>query len=87
MQTQKTCGQLIVADYRYDIFLRLILYPTFNWGEPSYHLERGYEGWCFAELVTEVVSTEVVEPWSRGKWKLEVFRSINPKHEEWNGKM
>ena len=38
--TQKRpCGQLIVVDDGYDLFLSLILYPTFAWDEPAYHLE------------------------------------------------
>ena len=38
--TQKRpCGQLIVVDDGYDLFLNLVLYPTFAWDEPAYFLE------------------------------------------------
>src|SRR5690606_36019585 len=31
---KRPCGQLIVVDDGYDLFLTLILYPTFAWDEP-----------------------------------------------------
>ena len=27
------------------------------------------------------------EPWGGGKWHLEIFRSVNPEPEDWNGEM
>jgi len=43
--TQKRpCGQLIVVDDGYDLFLTLMLYPNFGWDEPAYHLEGDPEG-------------------------------------------
>ena len=86
--TQKRpCGQLIVVDDGYDLFLSLILYPSFVWDEPAYHLEGDPEGRSFAELLVDVVTAEVIEPWGGGKWHLEIFRSVNQEPEDWNGEM
>ena len=30
---------------------------------------------------------QYTEPWGGGKWHLEIFRSINPEPEDWNGEM
>ena len=86
--TQKRpCGQLIVVDDGYDLFLTMMLYPSFAWDEPAYHLEGDPEGRTFAEILVDVVAAEVIEPWGGGKWHLEVFRSTNPDPEDWNGEM
>ena len=37
---KRPCGQLIVVDDGYDLFLTLMLYPNFAWDEPAYHLEQ-----------------------------------------------
>ena len=43
--TQKRpCGQLIVVDDGYDLFLSMVLYPNFAWDDPAYHLEGDPEG-------------------------------------------
>src|SRR5882762_3427049 len=34
-----------------------------------------------------IVVDEVIEPWGGGKWHMEIFRSINPEPEDWNGEM
>ena len=85
--TKRPCGQLIVVDDGYDLFLTIVLYPNFGWDEPAYHLEGDPEGRTFAEILVDVVATEVIEPWGGGKWHLEIFRSINPEPEDWNGEM
>lgn len=86
--TQKRpCGQLIVVDDGYDLFLNLVLYPTFAWDEPAYFLEGDPEGRSFAELLVDVIAAEVVEPWGGGKWHLEVFRSVTPEPEDWHGEL
>src|SRR5918993_220967 len=86
--TQKRpCGQLIVVDDGYDLFLSMMIYPNFAWDEPAYHLEGDPEGRTFAELLVDVVATEVIEPWGGGKWHLEVFRSTAAEPEDWNGEM
>jgi hypothetical protein len=36
---KRPCGQLIVIDDGYDLFLSLVLYPSFGWDEAAYHLE------------------------------------------------
>ena len=41
----------------------------------------------FAEILVDVVATEVIEPWGGGKWHLEIFRASAPDPEEWNGEM
>ena len=86
--TQKRpVGQIIVVDDGYDLFLTMTLYPNFSWDEPAYHLDGDPEGRTFAELLVDVVATEVIEPWGGGKWHLEVFRSIAAEPEDWNGEM
>ena len=63
---KRPCGQLIVVDDGYDLFLTMMLYPNFVWDEPAYHLEGDPEGRSFAELLVDVVATEVIEPWGGG---------------------
>ena len=84
---KRPCGQLIVVDDGYDLFLTLMLYPNFGWDEPAYHLEGDPEGRLFSELLVDVVAAEVIEPWGGGKWHMEIFRSVNPEPEDWNGEM
>ena len=86
--TQKRpCGQLIVVDDGYDLFLSLILYPTFDWDKPAYHLQGDPVGRSFSELLVDVTAAEVIEPWGGGKWHLEVFQSKNQEPDEWNGEI
>ena len=84
---KRPCGQLIVVDDGYDLFLTLVLYPNFAWEEPAYYLEGDPEGRSFAEILVDVVAAEVIEPWGGGKWHLEIFRSVTPEPEDWNGEM
>ena len=56
----------------------MVLYPSFAWDEAAYHLEGDPEGRTFAEILVDVVATEVIEPWGGGKWHLEIFRSASP---------
>ena len=79
--------QLIVVDDGYDLFLTMVLYPSFAWDEAAYHLEGDPEGRTFAEILVDVVAAEVIEPWGGGKWHLEIFRSSSPEAEDWNGEM
>ena len=41
---KRPCGQLIVVDDGYDLFLTMVLYPSFAWDEAAYHLEGDPEG-------------------------------------------
>ena len=84
---KRPCGQLIVVDDGYDLFLTLMLYPNFGWDDPAYHLEGDPEGRLFSELLVDVIAAEVIEPWGGGKWHMEIFRSVNPEPEDWNGEM
>jgi len=84
---KRPCGQLIVVDDGYDLFLTMVLYPSFAWDEAAYHLEGDPEGRSFAEILVDVVAAEVIEPWGGGKWHLEIFRSSSPEGEDWNGEM
>ena len=34
-----------------------------------------------------LVAAEVIEPWGGGKWHMEIFRSVSPEPEDWNGEM
>ena len=86
--TQKRpVGLITVIDDGFDLFLTLLLYPSFVWDDPAYHLEGDPEGRTFAELAVDVIAAEVIEPWGGGKWHLEIFRSTGPEPEDWNGEM
>ncbi|MEW5983097.1 MAG: hypothetical protein AB1806_12120 [Acidobacteriota bacterium] len=86
--TQKRpCGQAIVIDDGFDLFLTLILYPSFGWDDQAYHLEGDSEFRTFAEILVDVVVTEVIEPWGGGKWHLDVYRSANAEPEDWSGEV
>ena len=41
---KRPCGQLIVVDDGYDLFLTMVLYPSFSWDEEAYHLDGDPEG-------------------------------------------
>jgi hypothetical protein len=84
---KRPCGQLIVVDDGYDLFLTLVLYPSFAWEEQAYHLDGDPEARTFGEILVDVVAAEVIEPWGGGKWHLEIFRSSAPDPEEWNGEI
>ena len=86
--TQKRpIGQILVVDDGYDLFLTVLIYPTFSWDEPAYHLENDPERRTFAEILVDVIAADVIEPWGGGKWHLEVFRSTAPDPEDWNGEL
>ena len=80
-------GQLLVLDDGYDLFLTLLLYPTFVWEDEAYHLEKDPEHRTFAEILVDVVAADVIEPWGGGKWHLEDFRSTGAEPEDWNGEL
>ena len=84
---KRPCGQLVVIDDGFDLFLTLVLYPSFQWDDPAYHLDGDTELRSFAEILVDVVVSEVIEPWGGGKWHLEVYRSSNPEPEDWNGEI
>lgn len=84
---KRPCGQLIVVDDGYDLFLTLILYPPFDWDELAYHLDGDPDGRIFAEILIDVIAAEVIEPWGGGKWHLEIFRSNQAEPEDWNGEL
>src|SRR5690606_7083705 len=72
--TQKRpCGQLIVVDDGYDLFLTMVLYPAFGWDEAAYHLEGDPEHRRVAEIVVDVVAAHVIEPGRGGQGTLAVF--------------
>jgi hypothetical protein len=86
--TQKRpIGQAQVIDDGYDLFLTVVLYPSFLWDEPAYHLENDPERRTFAEVLVDVVAADVIEPWGGGKWHLEVFRSTSADPDDWNGEL
>ena len=86
--TQKRpIGQVQVIDDGYDLFLTVVLYPSFLWDEPAYHLENDPERRTFAEILVDVVAADVIEPWGGGKWHLELFRSTGADPEDWNGEL
>ena len=81
---KRPCGQLIVVDDGYDLFLTMVLYPSFSWDEAAYHLEGDPEGRSFAEILVDVVAAEVIEPWGGGKWHLDIFRAPSLEPESHN---
>lgn len=86
--TQKRpVGQVLVLDDNYDLFLTLLLYPTFVWDDEAYHLEHDPERRTYAEILVDVVAADVIEPWGGGKWHLEVFRATSAEPDDWNGEM
>ena len=86
--TQKRpCGQVIVIDDGYDLFVSLILYPTFAWDDEAYHLDGDPNGRAFGELIIDIIAAEIIEPWGGGKWHLEIFRSSEAEPEDWNGEI
>jgi len=84
---KRPCGQLIVIDDGYDLFMTMVLYPSFAWDEAAYHLDGDPESRTFAEVLVDVLAIEVIEPWGGGKWHLEVFRATSAEPDDWNGEM
>jgi hypothetical protein len=87
---KRPCGQLIVVDDGYDLFLTMVLYPNFGWDEPAYHLEGDPEGRTFAESSWtcrrrrrghRALGRRQVAPGD-----LPVER-VGPEPEDWNGEM
>ena len=86
--TQKRpIGQILVMDDGYDLFLTVLLYPTFVWDDPAYHLEHDPERRTFADILIDVIAADIIEPWGGGKWHMEIFRSVAPEPEDWNGEL
>jgi len=86
--TQKRpVGLITVIDDGFDLFLTLLLYPSFVWDDPAYHLEKDPEQRSFAEILVDVIAADIIEPWGGGKWHLEVFRSTAAEPDDWNGEM
>src|SRR5258705_11060687 len=52
---KRPCGQLIVVDDGYDLFLTMILYPSFGREEPADHLDRDPQGRTSAAIPLAVV--------------------------------
>ena len=76
---KRPCGQLIVVDDGYDLFLTMMLYPNFA-GTRRPTTSKGIpKAGTFAEILVDVVAAEVIEPWGGGKWHLEIFRSVEPR--------
>jgi hypothetical protein len=86
--TQKRpIGQVLVIDDGYDLFLTVVLFPSFVWDEPAYQLENDPERRTFGEVLVDVVAADIIEPWGGGKWHLEVFRSTSAEPDDWNGEL
>ncbi|GMV23719.1 MAG: hypothetical protein AB7L71_03230 [Vicinamibacterales bacterium] len=86
--TQKRpVGLILVIDDGFDLFLTVVLYPTFAWEDAAYHLEKDPEHRTFHEILIDVIAADIIEPWGGGKWHMEVFRSTAPEPEDWNGEM
>src|SRR4029079_556957 len=71
---KRPCGQIIVIDDGYDLFLSLVLYPSFGWDESAYHLEGDPEARTFAGILGDVNAANGSDPLGGGKWHLEIFR-------------
>ena len=53
---KRPCGQIIVVDDGYDLFLTMVLYPNFAWDEAAYHLEGDPEGKDLPHLICQPVA-------------------------------
>src|SRR4029078_13294397 len=84
---KRPCGQLIVVDDGYDLFLTIVLYPSFAWDEAAYHLEGDPEGRTFAEILVHLLAAEVIAARRGRQLSLEIFRASNPDPEDWNGEL
>ena len=67
---------IMVIDDGFDLFLTVLLYPTFAWEDAAYHLEKDPEQRTFHEILVDVIAADIIEPWGGGKWHLEVFKMI-----------
>jgi hypothetical protein len=86
--TQKRpVGQILVVDDGYDLFLTVVLFPSFAWDDEAYRLEKDPEHRSFHEILVDVIAADIIEPWGGGKWHVEVFRSTSADPEDWNGEM
>ena len=79
--------ELLVIDDGFDLFLTLVLFPTFAWDDQAYHLDKDPEHRAFSELLVDVVVADVIDPWGGGKWHMEIVRTVSPEPEDWNGEM
>jgi len=80
-------AQLQVIDDGYELFMTLLLYPTFGWDDQAYHLENDPEQRTFADILVDLMAADIIEPWGGGKWHLEVFRATAAEPEQWNGEL
>jgi hypothetical protein len=80
-------GQIQVIDDGYDLFLTVLLYPTFGWDEQAYHLDNDPEQRTFSQILVDILAADIVEPWGGGKWHLEIFRATGADPEAWNGEI
>src|SRR6187397_1840080 len=55
-------GQIQVIDDGYDLFLTVLLYPTFGWDEPAYHLDNDPEQRTFSQILVDILAADIVEP-------------------------
>jgi hypothetical protein len=86
--TQKRhIGQVQVIDDGFDLFLTVILYPSFLWDDQAYQLDQDPERRTFAEILVDLIAADIIEPWGGGKWHLEMFRSASAEPEDWNGEL
>ena len=85
---KRPCGQLIVVDDGYDLFLTMMLYPSFALGRAAYHLEGDPEG----RLVRRDPRRRRRGRGDRAVGRRQVApRDLpvrrTPKPEDWNGEM
>ena len=69
---KRPCGQIIVVDDGYDLFLTVLLYPNFSWDEPAYHLEGDPEGRIVRRDPRRRRGDRGHRALGRGKWHLEI---------------
>jgi hypothetical protein len=55
-QKERPIGQVLVIDDGYDLFLTVVLFPSFVWDEPAYQLENDPERRTFGEVLVDVVA-------------------------------
>ena len=69
-----------VIDDGYDLFLTLLLYPSFSWDDEAYHLENDPEHRTFAEILVDVVAADVIARFQRQAGRDVLFQTGTDEH-------
>ena len=84
---KRPCGQLIVVDDGYDLFLTMLLYPSFAWDEAAYTWRAIRRDDRSQKSSWTLSLPRSSSPGAAANGTSEIFRSSNPEPEDWNGEM